>query len=120
MKRNLLLLVFASFLCLILASQVREVPPLPPMDLKRIKVPPSYEAIAARDSESHFNRKIDSFAEEWNRWLQMRAKRDKNIVDLKATCKEKKQIEKMAKLLEELQEHKASPCQRCTGSQQKH
>lgn len=80
MKRNLLRLVFASFLCLILASQVREVPPLPPMD----------------------------------------AKRDKNIVDLKATCKEKEQIEKMAKLLEELQEHKASPCQRCTGSQQKH
>lgn len=120
MKRNLLLIVFASVLCLILASQVREVPPLPPMDVRRIKVPPSYEAIAARDYETDFNRKIDSFGEEWNTWLKMRAKRDKNIVDLKALCKEKEQIEKVAKLLAELQEHKASPCQRCTESQQGH
>lgn len=113
MKRNILLLVFTALLCLYLAGQARVVPPLPPMDLKGIRVPPSYEAIAAREYENDFNRKIDSFAKEWNKWLQMRAKRDKNIVDLKAICKEKEQIENVAKLLGELQEHKASPCQRC-------
>jgi hypothetical protein len=74
-----------------------------------------------RVAEIDFQRKVAQVSKEWNRWLDMRNKQDaeEHTVDLNAICKERKQLEKIAKLVEALQKHPASPCIRCPDGAKK-
>jgi hypothetical protein len=90
-------------------------PPPPPMDLRTLHVPKGRMSEAERMLEADFARRIDQVAKEWNRWLDMRREQDEeeHTVDLKAICKERAQLEKVIKMMEALQKHRASPCSRC-------
>lgn len=126
-SRVYVLSVLALLVVVLLAGQSRvrdwtkTQPPPPPMDLRTLSVPKSQVPQAELYSEADFRRRIDVLAREWNRWLDMRAEQDESehTLDLAAICKERQQLEKITKLLDDLRTHRSSPCTRCPDDTKK-
>ena len=92
-----------------------------PMALGTLSVPASRVTEAERMLEADFHRRISQTLKEWNRWMEMRREQEQeeHTVDLKAICKERKQLEKVVKMVQALQQHGASPCTRCPDDSKK-